>query len=116
MAVPGVAGWPMRSAPAHGGVSDRLAREVLVYNVLDLAARLHLPLLQRLAARPSPRSCLASCAARTLLVPLIYACVRVAGVYIGLAAGATVSWAVGRVMQLPLACGCVSAVVKSCPT
>ena len=101
MAVPGVAGWHMRSAPAHGGVSDRLAREVLVYNVLDLAARLHLPLLQRLAARASPRSCLASCAARTLLVPLIYACVRVAGVYIGLAAGATVSWAVGRAMQLP---------------
>lgn len=88
-----------------------------MYNVLDLAARLHLPLLQRLAARASPRSCLASCAARTLLVPLIYACVRVAGVYIGLAAGATVSWAVGRVMQLPLACGYRQpAVVKSCPT
>ena len=31
--------------------------------------------------------------------------VAVAGVYFGLAAGATVSWAVGRAMQLPLACG-----------
>ena len=156
MAVPRVVGWHMRSAPAHGGMSDRLAREVLVYNVLDFATRPHLPLLQQMAARASPRSCLAACASRTLMVPLIYACVRprivhgmggnvvlllatallalsnglldtasmmqvaplapeglreegvyvaVAGVYFGLAAGATVSWAVGRAMQLPLARG-----------
>ena len=158
-----LAAWP--SIPGAACVEGGLARlgqgwwftlVVLVYNVVDFAARLHLPLLQRLAARARPRSCLAACAARTLLVPLIYACVRprlvhgmggnvvlllatallalsngvlatasmmqvarlapeglreegvyvaVAGVYFGLAAGATVSWAVGRAMRLPLACG-----------
>ena len=47
-----------------------------VYNLLDLVARLNLPRLQRAAERWSPRACLAACAARLALPPLVYICVR----------------------------------------
>ena len=74
-------GWRDAQEDAHVVVSDGALLLGLFdghggRDVVDFAARLHLPLLQRLAARASPRSCLAACAARTLLVPLIYACVR----------------------------------------
>ena len=48
---------------------------VAVYNALDFLSRLHLKRLQRLARRMSPRLCLQLCLVRTLLVPLVYACV-----------------------------------------
>ena len=49
---------------------------VALYNLLDFAARLHLPRLQHAARHASQRATLAASGARLLLVPLIYACVR----------------------------------------
>ena len=76
-----LATWPSVPGTACiGGPFRRMGQDwwftlvVAIYNLLDMAARVHLRTLQRVAARLSPRTCLRACVARTVLVPLVYAC------------------------------------------